>query len=585
MRFKNVLLCLGLGASLAFFGLAACSDDDGGNGGDCGNGVCDANEDSQSCPEDCYCGNGSIDPGEECDGADLGGATCLDSDINCTGGILGCTDQCSYDVSRCTGCQVVCGDGIVDGDEECDDGNTEDGDGCDSSCMWESECGNGDVEGDEECDDGNTDNGDGCDENCMEEVPCATDPWNVCDPTVDGDCCPDMYGTEYTCNTEGFTQPICIQECGDTSECYYNMYCESMIAGGACYFALCGPGQNAPITAQFNGPCTVPGGEEGICMPLGPAEDETGICVEDGAGAQGDACDYVEESSIDLTYQPRSMDWDRCDNGFCGTDGTCVELCNWEDTYTGSETCASGFTCLPYSTIYVHDPSDPNSVEDYDGLRWAETSYCVERDLDPAAGIITCDLLTGEVLPDRGDTCSQFDDTDNTYSCQPIYFGGDEFGWGTPLGWCTTLTETPSKTMWETCDPSADLCEEGTFCFPEDTTDFNSQGRCLPYCDTGNDDCGSRPGLPADSECHSVSAWYNPGSTQGSTQDGSPSTLGFCGCPDGGCTGGVCGNDTIEGSEVCDGTDVPDCTDYGFAGGTMGCNATCDATDPSGCTN
>ncbi len=33
--------------------------------------------------------------------------------------------------------EVVCGDGQVNGDEECDDGNTTDGDGCDSSCAVE----------------------------------------------------------------------------------------------------------------------------------------------------------------------------------------------------------------------------------------------------------------------------------------------------------------------------------------------------------------------------------------------------------------------------------------------------------------
>ena len=32
---------------------------------------------------------------------------------------------------------AVCGDGQVSGDEECDDGNTEDGDGCDAQCQSE----------------------------------------------------------------------------------------------------------------------------------------------------------------------------------------------------------------------------------------------------------------------------------------------------------------------------------------------------------------------------------------------------------------------------------------------------------------
>ena len=58
-----------------------------------------------------------------------------------------------------------CGDGIVHGHEACDDGNTIDGDGCDTSCTVTA-CGNGVVTAGEACDDGNTIDGDGCDSNC-----------------------------------------------------------------------------------------------------------------------------------------------------------------------------------------------------------------------------------------------------------------------------------------------------------------------------------------------------------------------------------------------------------------------------------
>lgn len=44
-----------------------------------------------------------------------------------------------------------CGDGRLDPNEECDDGNRSNGDGCDSVCLAE-ECGNGRLEGDETCD-------------------------------------------------------------------------------------------------------------------------------------------------------------------------------------------------------------------------------------------------------------------------------------------------------------------------------------------------------------------------------------------------------------------------------------------------
>jgi cysteine-rich repeat protein len=49
----------------------------------------------------------------------------------------------------------------VAGSEECDDGNTTDGDGCSAGCVTEI-CGNGVVQAGEECDDGNASNADAC---------------------------------------------------------------------------------------------------------------------------------------------------------------------------------------------------------------------------------------------------------------------------------------------------------------------------------------------------------------------------------------------------------------------------------------
>jgi len=64
-----------------------------------------------------------------------------------------------------------CGDGRVSGTEVCDDGNTDDTDGC-ARCQ-PARCGDGFVQATEECDDGNADNTDDC--------------ANVCKRTVCGD--------------------------------------------------------------------------------------------------------------------------------------------------------------------------------------------------------------------------------------------------------------------------------------------------------------------------------------------------------------------------------------------------------------
>jgi cysteine-rich repeat protein len=59
----------------------------------------------------------------------------------------------------------VCGDGVVDPGEECDDGNTVDGDGCNGCAL--PRCGNGIVDPGETCDDGNQDDEDGCTPSCQ----------------------------------------------------------------------------------------------------------------------------------------------------------------------------------------------------------------------------------------------------------------------------------------------------------------------------------------------------------------------------------------------------------------------------------
>ena len=64
----------------------------------------------------------------------------------------------------------VCGNGTIEYGEECDDNNTDDEDGCSSTCQDEY-CGDGVTQGGlgETCDDGNTIAGDGCDEFCQSE--------------------------------------------------------------------------------------------------------------------------------------------------------------------------------------------------------------------------------------------------------------------------------------------------------------------------------------------------------------------------------------------------------------------------------
>lgn len=113
-----------------------------------------------------FCGDGLVNNAgaESCDGADLAGEDCVSQ--NFAGGTLLCSASCSFDTSGCIA--SVCGDGIFDANEGCDDGNLIDGDGCDSNCTLTA-CGNGILTGSEACDDGNTTSGDGCSSLCVDE--------------------------------------------------------------------------------------------------------------------------------------------------------------------------------------------------------------------------------------------------------------------------------------------------------------------------------------------------------------------------------------------------------------------------------
>lgn len=66
------------------------------------------------------CGDGKVDSGEVCDGADLGGKTCQDVDASYTGGTLACASNCmSFDES---GCELPAGTALIALNEISSDG-------------------------------------------------------------------------------------------------------------------------------------------------------------------------------------------------------------------------------------------------------------------------------------------------------------------------------------------------------------------------------------------------------------------------------------------------------------------------------
>lgn len=154
------------------------------------------------------CRNGLVEGSEQCDdGNTVAGDGC---DLFCfTEPGFACDGTPSV-------CEPVCGDALVVAGEPCDDGNTDPGDGCDASCQLEpgyvcegepstcdQSCGNGAIAPSEECDDGNVDPGDGCDANCAVEhgFACVSEP-STCTST----CGDGVVASDEACD-DGNTEP------------------------------------------------------------------------------------------------------------------------------------------------------------------------------------------------------------------------------------------------------------------------------------------------------------------------------------------------------------------------------------------
>ncbi|RIL06860.1 MAG: hypothetical protein DCC71_05175 [Proteobacteria bacterium] len=151
---------------------------------------------SGGAPLPAVCGNGIREGAEQCDDGNL-----VSGD--------GCSSACSA--------EPICGNGTREGSEQCDDGNRSSGDGCSSSCTREPVCGDGTREGSEQCDDGNRSSGDGCSSVCTNEIGCGNgtrEGSEQCDDgnRTSGDGCSSACLLEFVCGN-GVTQGT--EQCDD----------------------------------------------------------------------------------------------------------------------------------------------------------------------------------------------------------------------------------------------------------------------------------------------------------------------------------------------------------------------------------
>ena len=148
------------------------------------------------------CGDFRLQYGEQCD------------DGNTSNG-----DGCGWDCRLEPGIAPQCGDGIVTIGEQCDDGNMDKFDGCNVQCIFEpkeppivaaaSICGNGILEQYEECDDSNRKEGDGCSSSCLLEIGICGD--GIVQTLMGEQCEQSVHNADlpYTCEECRFVSLFC----------------------------------------------------------------------------------------------------------------------------------------------------------------------------------------------------------------------------------------------------------------------------------------------------------------------------------------------------------------------------------------
>jgi cysteine-rich repeat protein len=100
------------------------------------------NINGDGCDQNCtlsVCGNSLVGPpAEDCDTANLNGASCVS--LGFASGSLACVpagqaNECFFNTAGCVA--SICGNGVTETGEECDDGNANNGDSCSSLCLFE----------------------------------------------------------------------------------------------------------------------------------------------------------------------------------------------------------------------------------------------------------------------------------------------------------------------------------------------------------------------------------------------------------------------------------------------------------------
>jgi cysteine-rich repeat protein len=202
---------------------------------------------------------------------------------------------------------LVCGDSIIgEPGEECDDGNTNSGDGCSSTCKIEF-CGDGIVNNqpNEECDDGNNISEDGCSAICRYEfcgdLIVQRGLGETCDPTG-GQLPPNGNPCNLDCTYCGDGNTDTHEQCDDGNP-NNNDFCRN-----DCILPTCGDGIIS--TGETCDPPWAPGPEpqanicRETCTYCGDGISNNGEQCDDGNGINNDGCKNDCTIGITCSFLP-----------------------------------------------------------------------------------------------------------------------------------------------------------------------------------------------------------------------------------------------------------------------------------------
>ncbi|MBU1219533.1 hypothetical protein KKF34_10270 [Myxococcota bacterium] len=393
------------------------------------------------------CGNGVLDPTEECEGDNLGGADCVSQGFS--SGVLACSPGCEFDTSQCSNEPEYCGNGIIEGIESCDGTNLGQANcenqgysggtlSCLSNCTFnvsncgEMLCGNGIVDSGETCD-GTALNGETC-ENLgysFGTLACSADCRNFdlfgcintenCGNGIkdDGEQCDGTDTGSVTCNSLGYYSG---GEIGCNSNCTLNT---EACSGGRC-------------------------GDDSI-QPFSPANE---VCDNNEFGSVTCSNSGFSGGSLICSSDCRSINYHNCTGG-CGN-GVKENTEDCDDLDTGGETCTS----LGY----------------YNGGTISCTSSCTYDTSGCLGGICGDHIKQASEVCDGedfgGSDCSNYGFDSGSLSCSSNCFTIDTSG-------CENLTTCGNNTV-----ESGEDCDGITI--PETCADqtgyWFGQLECLPNC-------------------------------------------------------------------------------------------------------